>query len=295
MARGPNRRRVDRVPGERRRQAARDAPARAPVRGRWRRASRAAGWGPGASASRASLLRVERSASRGSPAPRRRSCSSSRRSARRPPPLPRPRAVEAALRRHPWIASVEVRRRSRPRSRCRVVERRPAALVDLGGALPGGRPRRGVQARAARRRARPAGGDRHRARVVGGAARGARSAARGRARARRALVRPRPGRARGGLGDPRGPGLRDHALGGTTGWRSGSGRESIAEKLARLDRVLSALDAEGQRAEVLHLDNRRRPDWVAVRVAGRRGEPDGKSYAAAEGGGGPQGRSTPAR
>ncbi len=32
-----------------------------------------------------------------------------------------------------------------------------------------------------------------------------------------------------------------------------------------------ALEAEGQKAEVLHLDNRRRPDWVAVRLAGAAG------------------------
>ena len=43
---------------------------------------------------------------------------------------------------------------------------------------------------------------------------------------------------------------------------------ALPEKLQRLERVLSALEAEGQRAQVLHLDNRRRPEWVAVRFAG---------------------------
>ncbi len=87
---------------------------------------------------------------------------------------------------------------------------------------------------------------------------------------------------------------------GTTLWSDDGlevrlGQGDIEEKLTRLDRVLTALAAGGQRAEVLHLDNRRRPDWVAVRVAGRRGEPDGRSFAAGGGGGGPQGRSAPSR
>jgi hypothetical protein len=51
------------------------------------------------------------------------------------------------------------------------------------------------------------------------------------------------------------------------------GHGDLPDKLERLERVLSALAADGQRAEVLHLDNRRRPDWVAVRLkaAGPRG------------------------
>jgi cell division protein FtsQ len=61
---------------------------------------------------------------------------------------------------------------------------------------------------------------------------------------------------------------------GTTLWAGGEGMEirlgqgALPEKLARLEQVLAALEAEGRRAEVLHLDNRRRPDWVAVRLAG---------------------------
>ena len=55
------------------------------------------------------------------------------------------------------------------------------------------------------------------------------------------------------------------------------GQGELADKLDRLERVLAAVAADGQRAEVLHLDNRRRPDWVAVRLAGRRGESDGRS------------------
>jgi cell division protein FtsQ len=55
-----------------------------------------------------------------------------------------------------------------------------------------------------------------------------------------------------------------------------------------VERVLAAIRAEGRRAEVLHLDNRRRPEWVAVRLAGRRGDSDGRSSAGG-GGGGPRG------
>jgi len=51
------------------------------------------------------------------------------------------------------------------------------------------------------------------------------------------------------------------------------GHGDLPEKLARLERVLAAVAAEGRRAEVLHLDNRRRPDWVAVRLAGSGGGP----------------------
>ena len=46
------------------------------------------------------------------------------------------------------------------------------------------------------------------------------------------------------------------------------GTGDLEEKLARLEQVLSALRAEGKRAEVLHLDNRVHPSWVTVRLAG---------------------------
>ena len=77
---------------------------------------------------------------------------------------------------------------------------------------------------------------------------------------------------------------------GTTLWAGSDGLEvrlghgDLPEKLDRLERVLSAVAADRERAEVLHLDNRRRPDWVAVRLAGRRGEAERRSSAS---GGGP--------
>ena len=48
------------------------------------------------------------------------------------------------------------------------------------------------------------------------------------------------------------------------------GQGDLPDKLQRLERVLAAVAADGQRAEVLHLDNRRHPEWVAVRLAGRK-------------------------
>lgn len=202
-------------------------------------------------------------------------------------------AMEAALRRHPWVAWVEVRRRFPPALDVRVVERRPAALVDLGGLYL-------VDDRGeVFKRAAP--GDGLDLPVVTGIEREAWVERRGEHEpllgAALALVRRWSARgldARAAISE-----IHVDPEYGTTLWSDDGvevrlGQGDIEEKLARLERVLSTLDAEGQRAEVLHLDNRRRPDWVTVRVAGRRGEPDGRSYAAA-GGGGPQGRSTPLR
>lgn len=291
MARGPNRRRVDRVPGERRRQAARALrlvlPSVFAVA-----ALGAAGfliWRFGVVGD---LLRVKSIRFEGL--------------ARATPeqllelsPIQRgdhllfldARAMETALRRHPWIAWAEVRRRFPPALDVRVVERRPAALVELGDLYL-------VDDRGeVFKRALP--GDGLDLPVVTGIEREAWEE-------RRADLEPLLGGALALIRRWSARGLDARAAVseihvdpdyGTTLWSDDGlevrlGQGDIEEKLARLDRVLSALDADGQRAEVLHLDNRRRPDWVAVRVAGRRGEPEGKSYAAAQGGGGPQGRST---
>ena len=45
------------------------------------------------------------------------------------------------------------------------------------------------------------------------------------------------------------------------------GTGDLEAKLARLEKVLSALRAEGRKAEVLHLENRLHPNWVTVRLA----------------------------
>ena len=45
------------------------------------------------------------------------------------------------------------------------------------------------------------------------------------------------------------------------------GRDDIEAKLGRLERVLAELDRRGERAELLRLDNRTRPGWIAARLA----------------------------
>lgn len=187
-------------------------------------------------------------------------------------------AVEAALRRHPWVARAEVRRRWPPALEVTVTEREPAALVDLAGLYL-------VDARGeVFKRAAP--GDGLDLPLVTGIGREDWVD-------RRAEYEPLLAAALALLGrwSERGLGARaaiseihvDPDYGTTLFTAEGTevrlGQGDIEEKLARLSRVLSALDAEGQRAEVLHLDNRRRPDWVAVRLAvrGGGGDPSGRS------------------
>jgi cell division protein FtsQ len=197
-------------------------------------------------------------------------------------------AVEAALRRHPWIVAAKVRRALPPALVARVSERRAAAVVDLGGLYL-------VDERGeVFKRAVP--GDGLDLPVVTGIEREAWVE-------RRDEVEPLLSAALALLArwaerglERRAPVSEIHVDPdyGTTLWAGHDGLEvrlghgDLPEKLRRLERVLSAMDAEGQRAEVLHLDNRRRPDWVAVRLAGRRGDTDGRSTAG--GGARPRGR-----
>ena len=176
--------------------------------------------------------------------------------------------VEDALRRHPWVSSVEVRRTLPPALVVKVVERRAAALVDLGGLYL-------VDASGeVFKRARP--GDGLDLPVITGVGREGWVD-------RRAEVEPLLQAALALLDrwaerglDRRAPVSEIHisAEYGTTLWVGAEGLEvrlglgALPEKLARLERVLAAVEAEGRRAEVLHLENRRRPDWVAVRLAG---------------------------
>jgi cell division protein FtsQ len=176
--------------------------------------------------------------------------------------------VELALQRHPWIASVEVRRTLPAALEVRVSERRAAALVDLGGLYL-------VDTEGeVFKRARP--GDGLDLPVITGVGREDWVE-------RRAEVEPLLQAALALLDrwaerglDRRTPVSEIHisAEYGTTLWAGPEGLEvrlghgGLPEKLARLERVLAAVEAEGRRAEVLHLENRRRPDWVAVRFAG---------------------------
>jgi cell division protein FtsQ len=173
-----------------------------------------------------------------------------------------------ALARHPWVASVELRRRLPPALEVAVVERRAVALVELGGLYL-------VDERGeVFKRAAP--GDGLDLPVVTGISRDDWVE-------RRAEVEPVLQGALGLLARWRERGLdrkaplsqlRIDPVYGAIAWAGEQGFEvrlghgDIAEKLSRLERVLASLESEGQRPEVLHLDNRRRPDWVAVRLAG---------------------------
>ncbi len=274
VARGPNRRRVDRVPGERRRKAA------AALRFAFPFAVLAlclagAGFGVWRVAVVGSLLRIDEIRFEGL----------SRATAQELLELSPvavgdhllavdPDAVAAALRRHPWIASVEVRRRFPAALEVAVVERRARALVDLGALYL-------VDERGeVFKRATP--GDGLDLPVVTGIGREEwvehRDDVEPRLAGALALVDRWTER---GL-DRRAPISEIHldADYGTTLWAGEEGVEirlgqgELPEKLWRLERVLAAVDAEGQRAEVLHLDNRRRPDWVAVRLSRAKGSPE---------------------
>lgn len=197
-------------------------------------------------------------------------------------------AMEAALARHPWIASVEVRRSLPPALAVEVEERRAVAAVDLGGLyLVDDRGR-------VFKRAAPGDGldlpvltgisredwVSRRAEVepllAGALALLDRWAARG-------LAEARP--VQGIHVDPD-SGVTVFA--GEAGLEVRLGTGDLEAKLDRLQRVLAALERDGQEAEVLHLDNRRRPDWVAVRLAGAQAEADGRRSAGG-GGSGPRG------
>lgn len=180
-----------------------------------------------------------------------------------------PEAVEAALLRDPWVARAEVHRRLPPALDIEVSERRAVALVDLGGLYL-------VDARGeVFKRAAP--GDGLDLPVVTGIDRDAWTD-------RRAEVGPLLAGALAlvtAWADRRLDGTApiseihvDPDYGTTVTTAEGAevrlGQRDLEEKLSRLTRLLPALNAEGRKPEVIHLDNRRHPEWVAVRFAGGR-------------------------
>jgi cell division protein FtsQ len=272
VARGSNRRRVDRVPGERRRDAVRALRATLPALGAVG-ALALAGLLAWHTLLAGDLLRIREIRFEGL--------------ARATPeellelsPVQRgdhlllsdPDVLAAALARHPWIASVEVERRPPRTLVVRVVERRAVALVDLGGLYL-------VDAKGeVFKRAAP--GDGLDLPVITGISRDAwidhRDEAEPLLSAALALLARWAER-----GLDRAEPVSEIHLDlefGTTLFTGADGTEvrlghgELPEKLERLERVLAALAADKERAEVLHLDNRRRPDWVTVRLAGRRGD-----------------------
>lgn len=171
-----------------------------------------------------------------------------------------------ALRRNPWVASVEVTRRLVPPAlEIAVTERRATALVDLSGLYLVDR--RGQVFK------RAAPGDGLDLPVVSGLAREDHVARREETERRIEGALELLDRWREAGLDRRAPvsqvhldpdlGVRVYA--GDDGMEIRLGQGDLPAKLERLGRVLSALEADGKRAEVLHLDNRRHPDWVAVR------------------------------
>ncbi len=181
-----------------------------------------------------------------------------------------PEVAEAALQRDPWVARAEVRRRLPPALDVDIVERRAVALVDLGDLyLVDGRGE-------VFKRAEP--GDGLDLPVVTGIERDAWVD-------RRTEVEPLLA---GALAlvtawtesrlDGPAPISEIHVdpnYGTTVTTADGAeirlGQRDLEAKLSRLSRLLPALEAEGRKAEVIHLDNRRHPEWVAVRFAGTSG------------------------
>jgi cell division protein FtsQ len=173
--------------------------------------------------------------------------------------------VSSALARHPWVAAVAVERVLPPALVVRVTERRAVALAELGGLYL-------VDERGAVfKRASP--GDGLDLPVITGISRQDfledASQASPRLQAALALIR-RWSEQRLDRHQPISQIQLDPDY-GTTVWAGDEGVEirlgqgDLEEKLSRLERVLAAVAAEGRRPRVLHLDNRRRPDWIAVR------------------------------
>jgi cell division protein FtsQ len=197
--------------------------------------------------------------------------------------------MEGALSRHPWVESVEVRRTLPPGLVVTVAERRAAALVELSGLYL-------VDARG-RVFKRAAPGDGIDLPVVTGIARDDYVD-------RRDEVKPLLAAALALLTEWARRGL-DRRMSvseihvdpdfGTTLYVGEGGSEirlgtgALPEKLSRLARVLDALEADGREAEVVHLDNRRRPDWVAVRFGEEAWRGGGAGGRPAAGGRGPRG------
>jgi cell division protein FtsQ len=176
-------------------------------------------------------------------------------------------AMKAALERHPWVRSAETCRRWPPAVAVKIRERVAAALVDLGGLYLVDEDGYVFK--------RAAAGDGLDLPVVTGIGRAdyvqRRAAVEPMLKDALALVRTwREG--------PRDVTMRLSEIhvdpvDGTTlyigdeGTQVRLGTGDLNGKLARLDRILAIVRAEGRKAEVLHLDNRVHPSWVTVRLA----------------------------
>ena len=180
-------------------------------------------------------------------------------------------AMERAIARHPWVLEARVHRRLPPSLEVKVVEREPRALLDLGGLYLVD-----VDAQVFKR---AAAGDGLDLPIVTGFGRDDFVQRRGVVEPQlRGVLALLDSYGREGL-----PALApisevhldaDEGLVlylGDDGMQVRLGQGELPQKLSRLRRVLEALRADGRRAEVIHLDDRSHPDRVAVRLVGRSG------------------------
>ncbi len=184
-----------------------------------------------------------------------------------------PAQFERAMAAHPWVKSVEVRRRFPSSVSVTVVEHHPAALISLGELYlldEAGDPFKRVQGEDAVDLPLVTGLEREEY-----VAQPRQSAA----KLSRALELVRAyGDAAPGA-DARLSEVRLSGQGVTL--VTGQGQEVLlpddpdAESLTRLARVRAELDRRGLVAEVIHLDNRARPGWVSVRLSAPRSERTG--------------------
>jgi cell division protein FtsQ len=177
-----------------------------------------------------------------------------------------PGVVERALAQHPWVRQVEVRRHFPHGVFVRVWEHEPAAMVSLGELYVvdlEGEPFKKLQAQDGVDVPLITGVDREAFMSRRDETRAAMRSALEMASAyeESALSHGAP------LSEVR------LAAGGVTLVTGPQGQEvrmgagATAEKLARLAKVRGELARRGVKAQVIHLDNRRRPGWVAVKLA----------------------------
>jgi cell division protein FtsQ len=180
--------------------------------------------------------------------------------------------AERAMAGHPWVDRVLIDRIYPRKLRVRVTEHEPAALTDLGGLYYVDTEGKAFK--------RLAPGDEADLPILRGVGREdyAADPEQGEALFREALEAHAVYRA-SGLEEraPVSEILVDRLEGltffcGEDAFAVRLGRGDYQEKLRRLERLLEELSSRGARAEVIRLDNRTRPGWVAVQLAQGSGE-----------------------
>lgn len=175
------------------------------------------------------------------------------------------RAMERSISTHPWVKAVSVTRRLPSRVSIEVQEHRAVAMLSLGDLYllnEEGKPFKRVKP-----------GDSFDLPLITGVERATLAEGEGAEDLRRALevaeaYAATAAAAKDALSEVHvdAEGVTATTLKGVE-IRFGSG--DVAAKLARLARVQKALHARSLVAEVIHLDNRARPAWVAVQVAAK--------------------------